>query len=137
MLAGAPPFWGDEITEVMLKHIEAKRPDPRNMVADVSQHSADLVTRMMSVRPDKRPFNADQVIEEITALLPALPKLFNATPAPMPVPRKKQSEIARIPAQPQPSRDRAQWSASVAPTSVAQPDESLGFWDRVKSWFGF
>src|ERR1043165_635429 len=31
MLTGEPPFWRDYITEVMLKHVEAKRPDPRDL----------------------------------------------------------------------------------------------------------
>ncbi len=125
MLAGAPPFWGDEITEVMLKHIEAKRPDPRGMISEISAASAELVMRMMSARPEKRPQTAEAVAEEITTLLPTLPKLFNPPPPVMQLPRKNQSEILRIPAQ-----------APAPETNGTSAEKSPGFWSRLKEWLG-
>ena len=132
MLTGVPPFWGDEITEVMLKHIEAKRPDPRSVVPEICAGSAALVMRMMAARPEKRPQTPDEVIEEITALLPSLPKLASESATKQPA--KKLSSVMRIPAQ-------------VVPPNAAGRNDSLlrlhsadhegGIWNRVKSWFGY
>ena len=140
MLTGSPPFWGDEITEVMLKHIECKRPDPRSLVPQLTDVSADLVMRMMAVRPEKRPQSADAVIEEINAILPALPKLFGPAASgltsglstALPEPRKR-SDIVRIPAQVH--------SVDVAPAgagakSNGKKTSRSGLWARIKALFG-
>ncbi|MEI6234237.1 MAG: serine/threonine-protein kinase [Planctomycetota bacterium] len=136
MLTGTPPFWGDEITEIMLKHIECPRPDPRKLVPGLSQASVDLVTRMISVRPEKRPQTADAVVEEITAMLPLLPKLFGPTMSGLtsglnqtPIESRKLSDVPRIPAQAQTSDGPVVRKPNDAPRE--------GVWARVKSWLGF
>jgi serine/threonine protein kinase len=140
MLTGSPPFWGDEITEVMLKHIECNRPDPRELIPQLTHASADLVMRMMAVRPDKRPQSADAVVEEINAILPALPKLFGPvasglssgiTPA-LPPPRKR-SDIVRIPAHVQ----SVEIPQSVTAAHVnGSKSARTGLWARIKALFG-
>ena len=131
MLTGAPPFWGDQITEIMLKHIEAKRPDPRSLVPELSEGSANLVMRMIAARPEKRQQTADEVVAEITALLPTLPKLSAESNIQRPV--RKHSEILRIPAQVLPF---AAGGSDASHRSLFS-QQNGGIWSRIKSWLGF
>ncbi len=112
----------------MLKHIESKRPDPRDLVPGISPGSVELITRLIAVRPEKRPQSADAVVEEITALLPTLPKLFSAAPPVQHVSRKRRSEIVRIPAQVPASGPRD--------SSSVHRKVRTGFWAKVKRWLG-
>ena len=149
MLAGVPPFWGDEITEVMLKHVEAKRPDPREIIPEISAGSAALVMRMMAVQPEKRPPSADAVGEEIAALLPTLPKLFGqAAAAPIAIAAPRSNDVLRIPAKsasaPKQFDDSSEKSARPMPQAPdSAPRErrgvktgGAGIWRRMKSWVG-
>ncbi len=150
MLTGSPPFWGDEITEVMLKHIECSRPDPRDLVPNLTQSSSDLVMRMMAVRPEKRPQSAEAVCDEISAILPALPKLFGPTAsgfssgispgissgiAPGLTDTRLRSGISRIPAQESTQKSMTRTGSAVVPP--ARKATRASWWRRMKAWFGF
>jgi serine/threonine protein kinase len=74
MLTGSVPFFHEEFTEVMLKQTQAPRPDPRSILPEISEGSAKLVMRMMAIDPKDRPQSFDELLQEIDALLPALPK---------------------------------------------------------------
>jgi serine/threonine-protein kinase len=74
MLTGSLPFLAETLTEVMLKHTQAPRPDPREILPEISEGSAKLVLRMMALKPDDRPANAEALLAEIDQLLAALPE---------------------------------------------------------------
>jgi serine/threonine protein kinase len=74
MLTGSVPFFHEEFTEVMLKQTQAPRPDPRSILEEISEGSAKLVMRMMAINPAERPQTFDELLAEIDALLPTLPK---------------------------------------------------------------
>ncbi|HLX62218.1 MAG TPA: serine/threonine-protein kinase [Planctomycetota bacterium] len=115
MLTGQPPFWGDQVTDVMLKHCEAERPNPRKLVPTLCEGTAKLVLKMIAVNPEKRPPSADAVVDEINALIPTLPKLYSGVQeAPQPIARSKVKEVMRIPARP------------------PESSQKKGFWNRVK-----
>jgi serine/threonine-protein kinase len=72
MLTGSMPFMGEALTDIMVKHTEAPRPDPRGLLPELSAGSAKLVMRMMAIAPEERPQSAAELIIEIDALLPTL-----------------------------------------------------------------
>lgn len=74
MLTGVVPFLGETALEVMQAQINAKRPDPREILPEISEASAMLVQRMMEKRAAKRPFDAEALVMEIDAILPSLPE---------------------------------------------------------------
>jgi len=74
MLTGSIPFIAEALTDIMVKHTEAPRPDPRSLLPEISEGSAKLVMRMMALQPGDRPQSAIELAMEIDALLPALPE---------------------------------------------------------------
>ena len=74
MLTGSVPFFHEEFTEVMFRQTQAPRPDPRDILPEISEGSALLVARMMAIKPEDRPETFEQLIEEIDQLLPLLPE---------------------------------------------------------------
>jgi len=74
MLTGSVPFIGENLTDVMLAHTNALRPDPRTVLPEITVSSAKLVMRMMATKPENRPQSAAALIEEIDAILPILPE---------------------------------------------------------------
>jgi serine/threonine protein kinase len=74
MLTGSVPFMGEGLTDVMRAHVSAARPDPRELLPEISEASAKLVMRMMAIEPKDRPDNATVLIDEIDALLPSVPE---------------------------------------------------------------
>jgi len=73
MLTGNVPFMGEVLTDVMLAHTKAPRPDPRSILPEISPASAKLVTRMMAIKPDERPADAADLVADMDALLQAMP----------------------------------------------------------------
>jgi serine/threonine protein kinase len=73
MLTGNVPFMGEVLTDVMLAHTKAPRPDPRSILPEISAASTKLVTRMMAIKPDDRPNDAAELVADMDALLQALP----------------------------------------------------------------
>ena len=74
MLTGSIPFIAEALTDIMVKHTEAPRPDPRSLLPEISEGSAKLVMRMMAIKPEGRPQSAIELVMEIEALLPGLPE---------------------------------------------------------------
>ncbi|HYG77140.1 MAG TPA: serine/threonine-protein kinase [Planctomycetota bacterium] len=74
MLTGSVPFLGETLTDVMLAHTHAVRPDPRAFLPEITEGSSRLVMRMMATKPEERPQSAQTLVEEIDALLPLLPE---------------------------------------------------------------
>jgi hypothetical protein len=74
MVTGSVPFMGETLIDVMMKHTQAPRPDPRSLLPEISEGSAKLVMRMMAIKPGDRPQSAIELGMEIDALLPALPE---------------------------------------------------------------
>ncbi|MCY3021431.1 MAG: serine/threonine-protein kinase [Planctomycetota bacterium] len=74
MVTGSVPFMGESLIDVMLKHTQAPRPDPRSLLPEISAGTATLIMRMMALKPDDRPATPEALIAEIGALLPTLPE---------------------------------------------------------------
>jgi len=74
MLTGSFPFIAEALTDIMVMHTEAPRPDPRSLLPEISEGSAKLVMRMMAIKPEQRPQSAVELGMEIDALLPSLPE---------------------------------------------------------------
>jgi len=74
MLTGSVPILGESMMEVMMNHSKAPRPDPRSILPEISEASANLVKKMMAVKPRDRHGSAVELIIEIDALLPLLPE---------------------------------------------------------------
>ncbi|HEY3321915.1 MAG TPA: serine/threonine-protein kinase [Planctomycetota bacterium] len=72
MLTGSVPFLCGGITDVMVAHTQAPRPDPRDLLPEISEGSSKLVMRMMAIKPDDRPASAQVLVTEIEKLLPLL-----------------------------------------------------------------
>jgi hypothetical protein len=65
---------GAALTDIMVMHTQAPRPDPRGLLPEISEGSAKLVMRMMAIRPEERPQSAIELALEIEELLPSLPE---------------------------------------------------------------
>ena len=82
MLAGKPPLEGDDETlrkDVKIKH---KKPKPlRDVNKDVSEKTAGIVEKLMSVKPDDRYKSADELLDALAqGAAPAPPTAAVATP---------------------------------------------------------
>src|SRR5262249_50118519 len=64
LLAGSPPFNGDNYKEVMISHL-IHRPVPIHDQVPVCEWVSDLVMKMLVKNPSRRP----QTVEEILALI--------------------------------------------------------------------
>jgi serine/threonine-protein kinase len=69
MLTGMVPFFAESATDVMLKHVQATRPDPREIFPELSEASSKLVQRMIAINPDERPPTARALLEDIEFVL--------------------------------------------------------------------
>jgi serine/threonine-protein kinase len=88
MLTGSPPFLAESMPDIMHKHIKAPRPDPREMLPEISEASSLLVKKMMAVHPNERPDTAEMLVREIDELITKLPEPENME---RPLPRIEQS----------------------------------------------
>jgi serine/threonine protein kinase len=77
MLTGSVPFYHEDFLEVMRLQIQAPRPDPRSVLPEICEGSAQLVMQMMSLSPDKR-LRPDDLLAQIDALLAELPEHVEA-----------------------------------------------------------
>jgi serine/threonine-protein kinase len=77
MLIGRPPFIGKNAAGTMQKHLSAPVPDVKSLRPDLSDATADIVTRLMQKSPDDRFQSPEDLIE---ALDPALGRSKRATP---------------------------------------------------------
>ncbi|HYG77139.1 MAG TPA: serine/threonine-protein kinase [Planctomycetota bacterium] len=74
MLTGSVPFMGEVLTDVMLAHIKAPRPDPRTILPEISEASAQTVMRMMAIKPQDRFADAEALVLELDKLIKVLPE---------------------------------------------------------------
>lgn len=121
MLTGSVPFMGESLTDVMVKHTEAPRPDPRSLLPEISEASAKLVMRMMAINPQDRPHSATELVIEIDALIPTLPEPVVLVRPPVKVVGSGQAAPPKTPAQPPP-----------APRAAVSKPSLL---TRVMDWF--
>src|SRR5207237_7344887 len=54
MLTGEPPYDGDSVLQVMLKHLNEPVPDPKKKEPGLSEATRRLVQRMMAKKPEGR-----------------------------------------------------------------------------------
>jgi serine/threonine protein kinase len=140
MLTGSPPFFAEHVTDVMLKHTNAPRPDPRETLPEISEGSAKLVMRLMATSPNDRPSSAAVAYAEIQGLLPKLPEpeamirpIDKVAPSEA-VAVQQQKKDMWVPAAPPP---KAQTSKVVShPAKPAAPAPSGGFLGWLKRIFG-
>ena len=75
MLTGSVPFFHEEFTEVMFRQTQAPRPDPRDILPEISEGSAPARgAHDGDPKPEDRPASFEELIEEIDQLLPLLPE---------------------------------------------------------------
>jgi len=72
MLAGQPPYPGDNAMEVLARHLDEPVPDPRNFRPDVSKRTAELIAIMMAKRKEDRFAGWDDCISEIKDIMDVL-----------------------------------------------------------------
>jgi len=68
MLTGKAPYDGDTPLGVILKHVSAPPPDPRELASHVSEEVAAYVMKMMAKRPEDRPQSAADVAQALDEL---------------------------------------------------------------------
>jgi transcriptional regulator with GAF, ATPase, and Fis domain/tetratricopeptide (TPR) repeat protein len=78
LLAGAPPFPGDDPGAVLHGHLARPAPPLRERRPDAPPALAELVERLLAKEPDGRPASADEVVRALGALAGA------RAPAPAP-----------------------------------------------------
>lgn len=54
MVTGSPPFQGDSLAEVAMKHVRAAPPSPRSLRNDLPQAAEQVMLRALAKRPDDR-----------------------------------------------------------------------------------
>ncbi|HYG77692.1 MAG TPA: serine/threonine-protein kinase [Planctomycetota bacterium] len=74
MLTGSVPFFAENATDVMFQHIQGPRPDPRDILPDLSVETARLVKRMLAVEPNERSESPAALLEDIEVLLHRIPR---------------------------------------------------------------
>jgi len=72
MLAGSPPYPGDNAMEVLARHLDEPVPDPRRLRPSVSQRTTELIAIMMAKRKEDRFEKWDDCIAEIKDLMDVL-----------------------------------------------------------------
>lgn len=73
MLTGSVPFFAEDAVEVLNKHIHNERPDPRDIIPELSRESTRLAQWMMAIEPEERPATSKQLVKEIDQLIATLP----------------------------------------------------------------
>ncbi len=66
MLAGRPPFPDGDLTERLLKHVEAEPPDIHQFNPNVTPGLAQILKKMLAKKPEERYQTPTQLIEELT-----------------------------------------------------------------------
>lgn len=54
MVTGSPPFQGNSLAEVAMKHAKAAPPSPRSLRSDLPQAAEQVILRALAKRPDDR-----------------------------------------------------------------------------------
>lgn len=86
LLAGCPPFEGENAFAVALQHVQ-KEPVPLSVLRpDLPAELCSLVHRMLAKKPEQRPASAAEILRELQAISERLPKdQLNPTLASLPL----------------------------------------------------
>ncbi len=90
LLAGCPPFEGENAFAVALQHVQ-KEPIPLDTLRpDLPPQLCALIHRMLAKKPEQRPASAAEVLRELQAISEGLPKdqtspVFNSLTLSLPV----------------------------------------------------
>ena len=68
MLAGHPPFEGDNALSIAVQHVKDDPPPLASLRPDISQELCDAVAQMMSKKRGQRPADAKQLLKELRKL---------------------------------------------------------------------
>lgn len=68
LLTGAPPYTGDDVTDVFRRHIAAEVPDVRASRPDTPPALAELIASLLAKSPDDRPETAEVVLWRLGAM---------------------------------------------------------------------
>jgi serine/threonine protein kinase len=79
MLTGSTPYHGENIMELLYKHIEAPTPDPRQKVPTLSFAVASIVKKMMAKNVSQRYQNPDELLSDLRQLRERGPGKTRAT----------------------------------------------------------
>ncbi|RMG10669.1 MAG: hypothetical protein D6731_17060 [Planctomycetota bacterium] len=64
---GSPPFPGEDTVSVLVAHMEASPPDPRDAAPDLDDGLAELILSLLAKAPADRPQTAEKVLERLSA----------------------------------------------------------------------
>jgi len=65
MLAGRPPFTGEDKAAIIRKHVNDPLPSIRSLREDVPQEVENIINKMMAKNPDERYQNCAELIEDL------------------------------------------------------------------------
>jgi tRNA A-37 threonylcarbamoyl transferase component Bud32 len=69
MLAGSPPYPGNNAMAVIVKHLDEPIPDPRKAWPEISEATANLIAAMMAKKKEDRFESWDECIDEMKDIL--------------------------------------------------------------------
>jgi serine/threonine protein kinase len=73
LITGQPPFHGSSDVPAVLKHHrESPIPDPRDIVPDLPEDVASIVTTAMAKKPADRYQNASEMLRDLDTLLTSI-----------------------------------------------------------------
>jgi len=73
LVSGRVPFEGKNNADIMMKHQTEDLENPQDLVAELSDHTVMLITKMMAKRPDDRYDGCQTVAAEIVRILSGQP----------------------------------------------------------------
>ena len=82
MLAGAPPFRGDSLKEILVAHVQQQPPDLRALRPDTPAPLADFVRTLLAKQPAERPSSGALLAERLEEILAATPEPPRRAPRP-------------------------------------------------------
>lgn len=88
MICGRPPFVGAGIAQVLAAHVNMAPPPPTSIVPETPPEVERMILNLLDKSPHRRPQRAHELVIEIDAILPRLPR-GAAGPPPMPPPGKR------------------------------------------------
>ena len=80
LICGRPPFEGDTPVTVMLKHLTAPVPSPRELDPDIPEEICDIINKMMAKQPDDRYQTCEEVLADLEPYCQAHPAKIAAAP---------------------------------------------------------
>ncbi len=74
LLAGKPPFTGTGVPQILLSHLTAPTPDPREVNPEIPEACVHIVNRAMSKKPHDRYATAAEMAADLEAILAGIPQ---------------------------------------------------------------